>query len=36
MNFIYSFIIFEAGAFSGFFVAALKRRPCWAGNHYQI
>ena len=23
MNFIYSFIIFEAGAFSGFFVAAL-------------
>lgn len=23
MNYIYSFIIFEAGAFSGFFVAAL-------------
>ena len=25
MNFIYSFIIFEAGAFFGFFVAALMQ-----------
>ena len=35
LNFFIGFAFFEAGAFFGFFVAALaERRPCRAGEHH--
>ena len=36
MNYIYSFIIFEAGAFFGFFVAALLNAAPHAGQESTI
>ena len=36
MEFVKDFLIYEAGALCGFFIAALMNAARWTGNHHQI